>query len=250
MNQLNVLKPQTKPFFYHDFELALNRLENDLKQGPCYALLVGESGTGKTTLLRTLLSRLDQRKYNIIYLCHGRPSPSALSRVMAHKFHFPLKYTRAETSQLLLQSLRNLPTKPFLWIDEAQMMPDDTLHEIRLLSEADLEGPPLFSVLLCGLPPLKDKLLNPDLFALWRRINPKLYLTGILHEELGPYIQHRFGKANASRLDNESLLHTFEQARGIPAVVDLIVSECIKSVKSGPIPKQTVCEIIDELEIS
>jgi general secretion pathway protein A len=249
MKPLNVLEPLTQPFFYHDFKSALDRLENNLVNGPCYALLIGESGTGKTTLLRTLLTRLDPRKYNIIYLCHGRPSPSALARVLAHKFHFPLRYTRAETS-LLLQSLRNLPTKPFLWIDEAQMMPDDTLHEIRLLSEADLEGPPLFSVLLCGLPPLKDKLRNPELFALWRRINPKLYLTGILHQEIGAYLQHRFGKQTPSRLDNESLLHIFEQARGIPALVDLIVSECIKSAPSGPISKKTVCDIIDELELS
>jgi len=246
----NVLSPPTKPFLYHDFVSALERLENDLTQGPCYALLIGESGTGKTTLLRTLMAHLDQRKYNIIYLCHGRPSPSALSRVMAHKFHFPLRYTRAETSQLLMQSLRNLPNKPFLWIDEAQMMPDDTLHEIRLLSEADLNGPPLFSVLLCGLPPLKEKLLNPDLFPLWRRINPKLYLTGLLLEEMDPYLQHRFGKKETSRFENESFVHIFEQAQGIPAVVDLIVGECIKSVKSGPISLKTVSQIIDDLEIS
>jgi len=250
MTRLNVLQPQTKPFLYHDFAQALDRLEGYLKQSPCYALLVGESGTGKTTLLRTLLSRLDQHKYTIIYLCHGRPSPSALARVLAHNFHFPLRYTRAETSQMLMQSLRNLPTKPFLWIDEAQMMPDDTLHEIRLLSEADLSGPPLFSVVLSGLPPLKDKLLNPDLFPLWRRINPKLYLTGILHEELDAYIEHRFGKKNASRFDNEAKLQIFEQARSIPGVMDLIINECIKSVKSGPISKKIACEIIDELEIS
>ncbi|MBW1897387.1 MAG: AAA family ATPase [Deltaproteobacteria bacterium] len=250
MKPLNVLEPLTDPFFYHDFKSALDRLENDLVNGPCYALLIGESGTGKTTLLRTLMTRLDPRKYNIIYLCHGRPSPSALARVMAHKFHFPLRYTRAETSQLLLQSLQNLPTKPFLWIDEAQMMPDDTLHEIRLLSEADLAGPPLFSVLLSGLPPLKDKLLNPDLFALWRRINPKLYLTGILHEEIDAYIHHRFGEQNASRLDSESRLHIFEHSRAIPALMDLIINECVKSVPSGAISKKTVCDIIDELELS
>jgi general secretion pathway protein A len=247
---MNILSPQTQPFPYHDFAAALTRLENDFKQGPCYALLVGESGTGKTTLLRTLLTRLDQRTYNIIYLCHGRPSPSALSRVMAHKFHFPLRYTRAETSQLLMQSLRNLPIKPFLWIDEAQMMPDETLHEIRLLSEADLQEPPLFSVLLCGLPPLKEKLLNPDLFPLWRRINPKIYLTGLLFEEMEAYLQHRFGKKEVTRFEEGSLLHVFENARGIPAVVDLIVGECLKSAPSGLIARKTVAETIDDLEIS
>ena len=82
MKPLNVLEPLTQPFFYHDFKSALDRLENDLVNGPCYALLIGESGTGKTTLLRTLLTRLDPRKYNIIYLCHGRPSPSALAAMM------------------------------------------------------------------------------------------------------------------------------------------------------------------------
>jgi len=70
-----------------------------------------------------------------------------------------MRQTRAETSRLLVQTLRNLPTRLLFWIDEAQSMRDDTLHELRLLSEADLEGPPLFSVLLSALPDLKDRLL-------------------------------------------------------------------------------------------
>ena len=250
MKKNNVLEPQNKPFLFHDFKEALDRLESSLKKGPSYALLLGESGTGKTTLLRTLSSRLDPRKYQIIYLCHGRPSPSALARVLAHTFHLPLRYTRAETSRLLRQTLQNLPTRLLFWIDEAQMMPDDTLHEIRLLAEADLDGPPLFSVILSGLPQLKEKLLNPALFPLWRRINPKVHINGLLQQELSAYVEHRFKEKISSRLTDEILLMLFEHSRGIPAVLDLFISECLKTVKPGPIPRQTVSEIIENLEIS
>ena len=250
MKAPNPLDPQGNPFSFQDFKDGLKRLESALKQGPCYALLLGESGTGKTTLLRTLYSNLDPQKYHIIYLCHGRPSPSALANVLAHTFHLPVRYTRAETSRMLHQTLRNLPTKLLLWIDEAQMMPDDTLHEIRLLSEADLMGPPLFSVILSGLPTLKDKLLNPTLFPLWRRIHPKIYLNGLLRQELTAYVEHRFGKKTTTRFTEEILLMLFEHSRGIPAVLDLFISECLKPVKAGPIPRQTVSEIIETLEIS
>jgi len=250
MKQNSMLTPPNNPFLFQDFSEALERLETALKKGPCYALLVGESGIGKTTLLRSLYSKLDPRKYHIIYLCHGRPSPSALARVLAHTLHLPLKYTRAETSRLLLQTLRALPTKLLFWIDEAQMMPDDTLHEIRLLAEADLEGPPLFSVILSGLPLLKEKLQNPTLFPLWRRINPKAVINGLLRHELPAYIEHRFNQKIAAQFPEETLLMLFEHSRGIPAVVDLFVGEGLKIAKSAPISPKILSEIIEHLEIS
>ena len=157
--------------------------------------------------------------------------------------------TRAETSQLLVQTLRNIPTKLLFWIDEAQMMSDDTMHEIRLLAEADLLGPPLFSVLLTGLPLLKDKLRNPNLFALWRRIHPKLHLRGLRQNELTDYISHRFDSDTAARFEEQAQLVLFEHSRAIPALLDLIVGECIRLVPQGVIHAESVSEIIEQLDI-
>lgn len=233
-------------FPYRDFQEGLRRLKTVLTRGPAYALLLGESGTGKTTLLRTLKAGLDRRRFHILYLCHGRPSPTGLTRVLADALHLPLRRSRAETSRLLVQTLRDLPTRLLLWIDEAQLIHEDTLHEIRLLAEADLDGPPLFSVVLAALPDLKDRLLAPQLFPLWRRIAARIALTGLVREEVAAFLAHALGKDAAGRFSPEALASIFEQARGIPAVVQSCAAECLKARPQGQITAETVAEILGD----
>lgn len=237
-----------EPFAYHDFQQALKSLKSALTQKPCYCLLLGESGTGKTTLLRSLQAKLDRRQFAVLYLCHGQPSPSGLARVLAEALHLPIRRTRAETSRLLVQTLCNLPTRLLFWIDEAQLIRDDTLHEIRLLSEADLEGPPLFSVVLSSLPALKDRLLAPDLFPLWRRISPRVSLTGLLREEMPDFLIHVFSKQHAARFSQDALSVIFEQARGIPALVESFTAECLKHHPNQNITAQSAAEALENLE--
>ncbi len=236
------------PFIYQDFKEAFTSLKSALTQGVSYALLLGESGTGKTTLLRALNAKLDRRRFHILYLCHGQPSPSGLARVLAEALHLPMRQTRAETSRLLVQTLRNLPTRLLFWIDEAQSMRDDTLHELRLLSEADLEGPPLFSVLLIALPDLKDRLLAPHLFPLWRRITTRVTLTGLLREELRPYLSHSFSQHPVERFSDDALSIIFEQARGIPALTQSFAAHCLKTCPQGKITTDLMAEALDQLE--
>jgi len=238
--------PEAYP--YKDFQEALRRLETTLTRGPAYALLLGESGTGKTTLLRTLKAGLDRRRFQVLYLCHGRPSPTGLTRVLAEALHLPLHRSRAETSRLLVQTLRDLPTRLLLWIDEAQLIHEDTLHELRLLAEADLDGPPLFSVVLAALPELKDRLLAPQHFPLWRRIVARVALTGLVREEVASFLAHALGKEPAGRFSPEALAAIFEAARGIPAVVQSFAAECLKARPQGPITAETVAEILGDTD--
>ena len=240
--------PPAEPFLYEDFQQALSTLKTALVRAPAYALLLGDSGSGKTTLLRTLAAKLDRRRFQILYLCHGRPSPSGLARVLAEALHLPLRRTRAETSRLLVQTLRNLPTRLLFWIDEAQLIGDDTLHEIRLLAEADLDGPPLFSVVLSALPELKDRLLAPHLFPLWRRVRPKVTLTGLRRDELVAFLAHSLGKEVPPRFEEPALSALFEQARGLPALVTATAEECLKAYPKGALSAPQIAEVLDRIE--
>lgn len=236
------------PFMYEDFQEALDSLTDALTRAPAYALLLGDSGSGKTTLLRTLAAGLDHRRFHILYLCHGQPSPSGLARVLAEALHLPIRRSRAETSRLLVQTLRNLPTRLLFFIDEAQLIRDDTLHEIRLLAEADLDGPPLFSVVLSALPELKDQLLAPQLFPLWRRIRPKVTLTGLRRGELEPFLVHGIAPDIAERFEPHALDAIFEQGRGTPALLADYAQGCLKAYPDGMITQAQVAEVLERIE--
>ena len=237
------------PFPYQDFQQALSTLKAALTRAPAYALVLGESGSGKTTLLRTVATHIDRRRFHILYLSHGQPSPSGLVRLLAETFHLPLRRTRAETSRLLVQTLRHLPTRLLLSIDEAQTLADETLHEIRLLAEADLDSPPLFSVLLSALPDLKDRLMAPQLFPLWRRIRPKVTLTGLRREELVPFLVHSLGKELGARFDPTALDTLFEQARGLPALIRDGAEDCLKAYPKGLIDASHVADVLDRAQV-
>jgi type II secretory pathway predicted ATPase ExeA len=247
---MTINKSPVLPFFYQDFQRAATILLTAVRRHDPYILLLGDSGSGKTTLLRHLQTTLDKQSFSVLYLCHGRPSPSALARVLADALHLPIHKTRAETSRLLLSTLKNLPTKLLLWIDEAQLIHDDTLHELRLLSEADLDGPPLFCVILSALPQLKERLLAPDLFPLYRRIGARVRLQGLLHEELAPFIDHVLGKRTSQRFSPEALRVIFEQARAIPAIVKSHAEFCLENNKNlkTTIDNQTVIELLESIE--
>jgi type II secretory pathway predicted ATPase ExeA len=235
----------TDPFPYQDFQQALDTVKVALIRAPAYALVLGESGSGKTTLLRTVAAQLDRRRFHILYLSHGQPSPSGLVRLLAETFHLPLRRTRAETSRLLVQTLRNLPTRLVLSIDEAHPLCDDTLQEIRLLAEADLDAAALFSVVLSGLPQLKERLLAPHLFPLWRRMRPTVWLTGLRREELVPFLIHRLGKEAPARFEPPALDALFEQARGLPALIYDGAQDCLTAYPKGPIAASQVADALN-----
>jgi general secretion pathway protein A len=240
-----------RPAVYSDFEAARDRLTRAIPVGPFYGILVGPSGSGKTSLLREVASTLDRHRFQSHYLAHSGTSTSGLGRFLAEILHITPRRSHTETLHAMSLALRALPFRIILFVDEAHLLGDDALQEVRLLAESELESPPLFTVLLSGAPDLKKRLDAPFLFPLKRRITVRLELTGLHQDEVGPFLSFRLGDEAASRFSPEILPVIFERTRGIPALVEGLARLCLESVPEKAVATlEATQEVIESWEVT
>lgn len=233
-------------FSYSDFDRAKRQLLETIPKGPFYAVLTGPSGTGKTSLLREVASSLDRHRFAVHYLSQSRLSTWGVARFLCEELHLTPRRSHTQTLSAMSEAIRELPFRVLLFVDEASLLSQETLQEIRLLAESELDAPPLFSVLLAGLPELKAKLESPVLFPLRRRLSLRLELNGLRSEEVAPFLADRLLKAKASRFSAESLSVLFERSRGIPAVLESLARLCLeRAAEDEALDVQAVTDTLD-----
>lgn len=238
--------PENSSFSYSDFDKAKRRLLETIPKGPFYALITGPSGTGKTSLLGEVASRLDRHRFAVHYLAQSRLSTWGVARFLCEELHLTPRRSHTQTLSAMNEAIRELPFRVLLFVDEASLLSQETLQEIRLLAESELHAPPLFSVVFAGLPELKSKLESPALFPLKRRLSLRLELNGLRSEEVAPFLADRLLEAQASRFSAESLSVLFERSRGIPAVLESLARLCLERSTDGqPLDVEAVTDILD-----
>src|SRR3989454_2647964 len=172
---------------------ALARLEYAVEEKDL-ALLVGEIGSGKTTLSRALIDRIGDSR-PVILLINPRVTAAQLLRSIATSLGCPASRFRndvVEQIQAKLIELYEQNREPVLIIDEAQLIPTkSTLDEIRLLTNFQLDDQNLLSVLLIGQPELETRLQRPAYAPLRQRIGIRFRLGPLTLEETIRYIEHR-----------------------------------------------------------
>jgi general secretion pathway protein A len=221
---------------------AFDELLNGIRRREGLITLTGEIGTGKTTLIRSVLQHLDRRTFSafvpdpfvsredllkMLLVDFGVVSIADLKRGSLSAASRPdLSYPLYE----FLDSLVPLQAFAVLIIDEAQNLPLPLLEEIRILS--DLEGrEKLLQVVLVGQPELRAHLKLPEMRQVDQRVSVRCELTPLGREGVGDYIDHRLRIAGAgdsrAEFSMAAIDAVYEASRGTPRLINLICDRAL-----------------------
>lgn len=211
------MNPQSVP--YRDFvrvrQVVLNALH--AADDP-YILVTGETGTGKTELLRDLRSSIDRTRFRIAYFPQAqRLGAPGLVRLLAGSLRATTSMYHAVSLDRVVHALAEDSQRVLLWFDEAHDLPTETLAVARSLVESSLDANSKVQVMLVGMPQLRGDLqVHPHL---WRRIAIREELHGLQQDETGPFLEHHFGAASCRRLCDRGLALLFEYTKGSPGLL-------------------------------
>lgn len=196
--------------------LATAKIENfawrveQLVQEGGFALISGESGTGKSVVLRIVAQRLAALRDVVVGALQRPQSKNAdFYRELGDLFGVKLNPSNRWGGFRALRErwkthVASCRIKPVLLIDEAQEMIPEVLNELRLLSSADFDSTALLTVVLAGDGRLLELLRHEDLIPLGTRIRTRLQTEAASREELGQLLNHALAKAgNASLMTAE-----------------------------------------------
>ena len=213
---------------------ALAALAYGVKQRRGFICLVGEIGTGKTTLLRALLEGLDVSVRTLL-VTHTTIDCDDLHRMILHELSLPhAGRTRAEMVQalyeLVLAEFQAHRPPPLLIVDEAQNLADAVLEEIRLLTNLEIGESKLLQVILAGQPELERKLRRPALRQLDQRIAVRARLEPLDQDETDAYVRHRLrvaGSHDPHLFNRAALREVWARTSGVPRLINILCEQAL-----------------------
>lgn len=189
--------------------------------------LVADPGCGKSLLLGHLADELQQQGIVVHYFAHATVGPFGLVNVLARKTGLSPRRSRAETALAVSQMLCADERKHLLVLDEAHVLPDDTLEDVRLLSIADFDRKSPFLLILAGHPSLDDRLAEPTHHALDQRITTIARLQPLSLDETRDYVRLRLDAVGARSqpiFDDDACGALFDASAGVPRRLNRVAS--------------------------
>lgn len=240
-------------FLSQKHRLALTMLEYGLLSQTSFTVITGEIGSGKTTLVRKLLQRINQDVTVGLIANTQFDTFEELFRWIL--FSFELEYRHKEKVELY-HTFTDFLIKEYaenrrvaLIIDEAQHLGPDMLEQLRMLSNVNADKYQLLQLILVGQPDLRDLLRRPELQQFAQRIAVDYHLESLDAEETGDYIRHRLcvagGDPNLFASETYELI--WRCTRGIPRLINVLCETALVygfAEQEPHITKEMIKEVI------
>jgi type II secretory pathway predicted ATPase ExeA len=205
-----------------------------VEQGRGIAILTGPAGIGKTLLAQVLLTEMESH-FTGVYLGTGQfPTRRAFLQAILYELGQPYGgMTDQELRLELSTALRNLITQKdglLLVLDEAHLLSDRLLEEVRMLVDLAQHGVPLVRVVLCGNPEFEERLTSPALSAFNQRVACHESIDTLLRAESINYLQYRVQWAGgvADRLFDAGALQLIAEASdGVPRCLNQLAEHTL-----------------------
>jgi type II secretory pathway predicted ATPase ExeA len=220
--------------------------------------LTGEAGTGKTTLLQSMLSTFSKKHFSTSFVFNPRLDALDFLEFVLTDFGIPPK-TRTKSSMLiqlngwLIERFRAQQICVII-VDEAQDLSPDMLEEIRLLTNLETSSEKLVQIVLAGQPELEEMLYNPNLNQLRQRISNWCKTRPLTSDETHGYITERLRIAGAAQpvFQLAAIDLVYHYSQGIPRIINLLCEHSLVNAYAEqvkPIPVDIVEAAGQELNL-
>jgi type II secretory pathway predicted ATPase ExeA len=200
------------------------------------ALLSAESGCGKSTVLGCLSRDLDPTQYLVVYSSLSSLGPFGLLSSLVAKIGLRPRRFKGETAHELIAHLRGLPKRTVVIIDEAHLLPDQSLEDLRLLTADSLDKRSPFALILAGQPLLRERMTEPQHYAFAQRITVRVRLRPLTDSDVALFVDKHMRSCGAQRslFEPDAVTLLFQHSRGVPRLVQsLALGSLLAASSSG-----------------
>lgn len=238
---------------------ALSNLEYAIASRKGITLLVGDAGTGKTTVIRAALERQPSRTH-AVHLHNPALTRAEFIEMLAERFGLSDRARSSKTDLLLefeqlLRQRRADGDVTVLIVDEAQSLPMALLEEIRLLTNIETNNDKLLSVIIAGQPEIAERLNDQSLRQLKQRIALRCELRPLKLHETVAYVAGRIRAAGgrpAEVFTREAIMLVHQYSRGVPRTINVIVDNALLggfAADERPVTTRLIAEVCRDFDL-
>jgi general secretion pathway protein A len=214
---------------------ALAHLLYGINEAGGFIQLTGEVGTGKTTIIRSLLEQLPGNA-EVALILNPRVTPAEFLLTICEELHLQVPEHGRDSTKVLMDLLGHYlleaharSRRVVLIVDEAQNLSPQTLEQVRLLTNLETATTKLLQIILIGQEELRALLEQPELRQLAQRVTGRYHLTPLSPDESAGYVKHRMrvAGATAEAFAPGALKEVHRLSGGIPRVINVVCDRAL-----------------------